>query len=972
MSEQGTGETEGTLATDHTGVQASDDSWEGGRRYELGDELARGGGGRVHVATDRRLGREVAVKVPREDTGAQARLVREARLMARLEHPSIVPVHDIGRDDDGAPYYVMRLLDGQTLRARIADRPFDERIALLPTLIAVAEAVAYAHHHGVVHRDLKPSNVIVGEFGETFVIDWGLARAVGEAPDAGGAGGAGGASPDEAPAAPGVTATGAVVGTPAYMAPEQARGESVDRRVDVYGLGALLYHVLVGEPPYRGETAKEILARVLDGPPPPATEREPRIPRELGAIVAKAMARDPASRYASAQELAQDLQRYQAGRLVAAHRYTVWQRVRRRVRRHRWLLAIAGALAVAAAAIALSWPSREADAIAMCARTREAVTARWDERRRTAITERVRASGGPGAAVAAPAIAERLDRYAGRLGEARIAACEATHLRGEQSAELLDRRMQCLDRRLDQLQATVDAIASVTSAELANAVRAVDELPDAEPCGAAVLLGGFVPLPDDPATRGRVQATQQRIAAARAETELGRYPAAREALAALGRDPALELYAPLASEAHLALGTLHDDVGVLDAADRWLHEAMRDAELGDADKLRADALLELAVVANKRERHADAEVLARQVLAIATRIGDRELEAHARIAEANAATGRGDLARGIDLARRALDRWGDRPNDTVLGDLVGTLGGKLLVARRWAEAEPYIRRALELHERTFGPEHPLLITSLSNLAAVLMTTDRAEEGIAVAKRGLALLDRLGLGDGDEAMRFLSNLPVALSNLDRFDEAEAVLKQLRTRLEKKYGPEHDNVTTILYNLGNNRLLAHDAAGAEPWFRQVLERRERAFGPRHIKVASARSALGDTLLQQKKPAEALPLLVAALPVQLAETGEGSDDVAYTHVSLAMTYLELGRPAEALPHAELALPYFEKGPHVDERGQVRLYLAWALHDARRDLPRALELAKQGRADLVASGRPQADDLALAERLLRDLEAR
>src|SRR5262245_1078400 len=206
-------------------------------RYEQVSEHARGGLGRVVRAVDRRLGRTVAVKeLLRHDPSNEARFMREAMITARLEHPGIVPVHEAGRWPNGDPYYVMKLVEGRTLKELIVERSgLRERLGLMPHVIAVADAVGYAHSEGVIHRDLKPSNVIVGGFGETIVVDWGLARDrkchVPEPTDdiltAAGSGVS--------------TVSGKVVGTPAYMSPEQARGDVVDERGDVYALGAVLY-----------------------------------------------------------------------------------------------------------------------------------------------------------------------------------------------------------------------------------------------------------------------------------------------------------------------------------------------------------------------------------------------------------------------------------------------------------------------------------------------------------------------------------------------------------------------------------------------------------------------------------------------------------------------------------------------------------------------------------------------------------
>src|SRR5260221_5022333 len=213
------------------------------------------------------------------------------------------------------------------------------------TRIAVADALAYAHSQRVIHRDLKPSNVLVGEFGETVVIDWGLAKDLGAAKD--------GDARESLVFATRVleqdTVSGSVVGTPAYMPPEQARAEPVDQRADVYALGAMLYKVLAGVAPYVGESSKEVLELVKAGPPPVVSEREPGTPADLAAIVDKAMARDPKHRYVTAVAFAQDLKRFQTGQLVAAHRYTTPELAWRGLKRYRVWVAAAVVLAVVAA-----------------------------------------------------------------------------------------------------------------------------------------------------------------------------------------------------------------------------------------------------------------------------------------------------------------------------------------------------------------------------------------------------------------------------------------------------------------------------------------------------------------------------------------------------------------------------------------------------------------------------------------------
>jgi WD40 repeat protein len=310
--------------------------------YVVSGVLAQGGVGRILQARDLRLGREVAIKelLP-QHRDAVRRFEREARITARLQHPAIIHVYEAGVWSGGEPFYAMPMVAGRSLDKVVAERAtLNERLGLLPNVIAIADALAYAHSESVIHRDLKPSNVLVGEFGETVVIDWGLAKDVGAPGD-----------PKESlrlPVSSQDTVSGSVVGTPAYMPPEQARGEAVDQRADVYALGALLYKVLAGVAPYLGESSKEVLELVKAGPPPRVHEREPGTPPDLAAIVAKAMAREPIHRYPSASALAQDLKRFQTGQLVAAHRYTTPELVWRGLKRYRVVVAAAVILVVVA------------------------------------------------------------------------------------------------------------------------------------------------------------------------------------------------------------------------------------------------------------------------------------------------------------------------------------------------------------------------------------------------------------------------------------------------------------------------------------------------------------------------------------------------------------------------------------------------------------------------------------------------
>ncbi len=351
----------------------------GASRYRRLVLHAEGGLGRVYVAQDDELRREVALKEIKEayadNASSRARFLLEAEITGALEHPGIVPIYGMGAYPDGRPYYAMRFIHGESLHdaaARChADGPCDFRAAplelrrLLTRFVAVCDAVAYAHQKGVIHRDLKPANVMLGEYGETLVVDWGLARRVGTAtPSAG----------DSAEGAG--TRWGAVVGTPAYMPPEQASGrvDELGPAADVYSLGATLYHLLTGAAPFSSKDG-DILVRVQEGRYRPAAEANRSVSPALAAICHKAMARLPAGRYATARELAADVERWLADEEVTAHRDPPLQRLWRWARKNRSrAAAIAAAVAVAlTAAVAgvMVWSAREGEKTARLQAERE-------------------------------------------------------------------------------------------------------------------------------------------------------------------------------------------------------------------------------------------------------------------------------------------------------------------------------------------------------------------------------------------------------------------------------------------------------------------------------------------------------------------------------------------------------------------------------------------------------------------------
>ncbi|MBI4612590.1 MAG: tetratricopeptide repeat protein [Planctomycetes bacterium] len=377
-----------------------------GPKYKPRERLGRGGMGEVWLATDRDLRRDVAVKtlLDSKNPGQVRRFLLEAQITGQLEHPNIVPVHDLGVDvSSRRPYLVMKRVKGKSLREVLekirqdpergdgsgpdAQDPGKTLARLLHVFLKVCDAVAYAHSRGVVHRDLKPDNVMTGEFGEVLVMDWGLARVQGDSVAVDGHGHGHGPRSRSTGTEAELTQPGTVMGTPAYMSPEQARGEieTLDQRSDVYSLGAILYEILSLERPIEANTVGIAIERAARGEyrPPSARGVAPwPVPRELEAVVLKAMARRPRDRYPSALALSAEIEAFLAGRPLAAARYSPWEVLVKWARRNRIAVAGAAATLVALAAglvgIVVVWARAESEKL------RETERARVDREREIA------------------------------------------------------------------------------------------------------------------------------------------------------------------------------------------------------------------------------------------------------------------------------------------------------------------------------------------------------------------------------------------------------------------------------------------------------------------------------------------------------------------------------------------------------------------------------------------------------------
>lgn len=389
-------------------------------RYTHISEHATGGMGRVLLVHDRQMDREVALKelLPesehqgatedspiRRTTAMTSRFLQEGLLTAKLEHPSIVPVYEVGRRENGTLYYTMKLVRGKTFSARIKEcKTLEDRLALLPNFIQLCQAIAYAHSRGVIHRDIKPANVMIGDFGETVVLDWGIAKVRT-------------ASEEEEQAtiqrfrekflaehgAEIATEIGQAIGTPGYMSPEQALGyiQKINESSDVFSLGVVLYEILAGQRPFDAGSVPSLLNQTVREDPKPLLAIDPLIPPELASIATRALQKDPRDRYQTAEAMLKDLLNFQTGAIVSSHEYSPREVLLRYYRRHRpWILSGAAAAAALLVTFAFSyysiWQARDreraerirAEAAEQEARDSQALA---EQQRDIAQTQRARA-----------------------------------------------------------------------------------------------------------------------------------------------------------------------------------------------------------------------------------------------------------------------------------------------------------------------------------------------------------------------------------------------------------------------------------------------------------------------------------------------------------------------------------------------------------------------------------------------------
>jgi eukaryotic-like serine/threonine-protein kinase len=914
-------------------------------RYTVLQPLGQGGMGVVLAAYDALLDRRVALKLlqPRglptsSREAAQAWLLREAKAMARLNHPNVVHVYDAGTLEDGRIFVAMEHVEGQTLRrwSQQQERSWSE---LLGVYQAAGQGLAAAHAAGLVHRDFKPDNVLVGKDGRVRVMDFGVAR-LGPTTSA--------SSPTPSPhTAAAELAQGAweevplvgqgmVPGTPKYMAPELLRGGAADTRSDLFAFCVALYEDLYRQPPFGGARPEERRRAQLEGrvSPLPAASK---VPAWVGRAVLQGLATDSAQRPPSMEALLQAL----------AH-----SPVRLRTR---WVATVAPVVAVLGLCgwALTAWDMRTAERLQLCSSGPQRLQGVWDEPMRLRVQQAFAATGKPFAQDAFVSAQQALDGYARAWVAMHRQACEATRLHREQSEQVLTLRMACLERRLLELEGLVKVFAQADGPVVQQAAQAARGLPALEGCADVEALSSEMPLPEQVGKRTRVEELRQEMARGRALLLGGRYSQASEAaLTSVGRARALD-YPPVLAEALLDFCA---SVYRLDlkAGLRACTEAVWVANGQRQDRIATRATIYLMQFLNEEGEHERSRWWQEYASSMLERLGrPPQLEAQYLGALAIGHVQRGESQQAREAYERyrllALRTYGPDDPQTLSAENNAAVGLEIL--GHAAEAARLLGQSAQRFERLLGPHHPGLALRLSNLADAQADTGELEAAQEALERSARIIrETLPAGSRYHAAWSSVAAAVALAR-GRYGEAQRHAREalaVYERLELLRGL--DGPTTQLY-LGRALLKGGQAQQALELLQEAAHSAEQQKGEGNAElavywgaVASAQQALG-------RAQEALRLRERGLRHALRhEQGQGPW-TALARLELADSLLHLGKHKEALEQARQAQPTLREllGPLAPRLGEALRIQGEALLVLRRPAE-AVALLEQ--AVLVAEG--------------------
>ncbi len=931
-------------------------------RYEVLGTLGAGGMGLVLSARDLKLDRKVALKLVRPDLmlleqaeQARARLLREAQLMAQVRHPNVVAVYDVGTLGDRI-FVSMEHIDGQSVRDWMRPpRPWRQVVGVFGRAGA---GLAAAHSAGVVHRDFKPENVLVSARGDVFVTDFGLAWSVHllrrpPAPDP--------AAPTGGHEAP--TAPSGVLGTPAYMAPEQLRGDRVDAQADQFSFCVALYEALQGQRPFLGSDSAGLLEAIESGQ---VRMGRSKVPRWLNELIRRGLAARPENRFPSMDALLRKLEKGQrrAGRAVAA------------------------ALALALVGLALGYAFGLAGPANRCPNPADRLAGIWDAPRRAAVRQAFRATGAPFSNQAWQTVEQAFDGFARRWTDGYRAACEAARVRHEISEETFARRAVCFESRLRELQAFAELFARGDRAVVESAGIAGERLPDLGACESGQGLA-LAALPDDPDSRAAVADAWLAVARTEALSHAGKFhDAQRQGQAAIEKARATR-YRPVEAEALLATAVADRLAGEDREAEGLLDLAMQAAEAGRHFEALPLIAAELVLVSDADSKQVDkADSWARRAESALDPTPRPDLRAEVDMAltvlrlnqqkfeEAKAQSSRAaGLFEKLGQPRRALDaRFLLAQAESSLGHPEEALAGftavadgraKLLgpahpatlrAANREAEqrlelghiveAETRLRETLALMQADSNISPAMIALALCYQSAAMSALGRHREAIADARQAVALMEADRGPEHGYAAKAHDALAVALREAHRLPDALEEHERARKVFEASVRADHLDALFAATTYAETELRSSRQEQALARLSPALSDLESKLGPTHPRLVPALVTQAEALADSGKPADGLRRAEAAVRLARSALGPAHPTTARAAYALARVQLVANGPGVAsVAPLEEAAAIFEQTRTWPEAHAETLTL---LSDLRGP-PQAVEACQEARAALA-----------------------
>lgn len=881
-------------------------------RYLVLAQLGRGGNGVVYLAYDPELDRKVALKLLRprkladrdKAQSLQVRLIREAQALAKINHPNVVSVHDVGTIDgrdagiefDGPIVFVaMEYIDGSTL-TQWRRRDLPGWAAVVDVFKQAGRGLAAAHRGGLVHRDFKPDNVMLVErpgvgIERVVVMDFGIALEL-DAPESSTAS-VSSVALERSSAGSGtgrLTAAGALMGTPAYMAPEQFAGKSVDARADQWGLCVSLYETLCGQRPFEGRGAKALRRAVREQTPRPFPD--PKVaPRWLRSVVARGLERRPEDRYPNMEALLAGLD----------------HAPRRRAPYVAGLLA-AGLVGVGVYELA---SATEAASEVTCDRGEARVSEVWGDPQRGSVQAAFeRDDSKLGATVWGPTEAG-LDRYAAAWAAGYDEACSATHVHREQSTALLDRRVACLDRRKVDLNALITVFADADDDVRGHAVQAVGELPDVGACAdVEALLAADEPGALPPKVADEVKRARADLAVARARLAAGQFEPAMERAQWVSTQADSLGVAQLRVEAQLEFGRAQAGAARYDEALETLEAAFFSSRGLDHRAVAAHTSVSLVGVATDAGQLDTAQRWSRHALAEAQHELEPDLQAslQASLGALSHARGELDEARSFYEAGLAIIREQHGPSDPRVSTFVDDLGKVAFAQGKLPEAIQRFTEASRLAEAAYGPRHPRVAKLQGNLANAHLAGGELDLARTHHERSIGIAEAALGADHPLVAGGYSNLGIVHFSTGDYDAALDVQTKARDIRKRVLPADHPHLGISASGLGETYAALERFDEAVAAHRESLRIWTQTYGAEHRQTSMAHHHLGHALRLKGDGVAAIEHLRAALEIR-KDTPGNPMDAGHTQYELAQAIIANdGDRTEALALGREALAAFE----------------------------------------------------------------